>query len=161
TISRAVDTSTRSAPMIPTISRNAAINVTRLFDVLPRRAALVTLAAGLIGLVAACDSAAPATPPTTHPAATPPPSTIFSNRDLPLRDGRRPVVLADLPPARAPKFRAPDNLLTPQSVPSGGSLVGTKRFWRVRMGINDARRWIADHPPVGLHPAGTFSGVMF
>jgi hypothetical protein len=135
--------------------------VTRLFAVLPRRAAALALTAGLAaGLLTGCNSASPAAP---APSAAPllPQSARFTNRDLAVREIRRLVVLPHLPPARNPLFAAPDNLLAPQSVPSGGSLVDTKRFWRVRMGIADARRWIAAHPPTGLRAAGTSSGVMF
>jgi hypothetical protein len=121
-----------------------------------RRAALLLGAGVVASLVTACSSYAPAADP-TH-VASPPPSTTFTNRQLTVRETRRLVVLADLPPARTPMFEPP-HVLGPQTGPSGKSRVDTERFWRVRMGIADARRWIADHPPTGLRASGTSSGV--
>lgn len=71
------------------------------------------------------------------------------------------MVLPDLPPARTPMFTAPDNLFEPLTVPSGTSLLDAHRFWRVHIGVTAARQWVAGHPPTGLRPDGTSSGVMF
>jgi hypothetical protein len=116
----------------------------------------VLVAGAVASFVSACSSSGPAPDP-AHAAASP--STTFTNRELTVRETRRLVVLAELPPVRSPIFTAPNSLPRPLAGPSGRSLVDTTRFWRVRMGIAGARQWIADHPPTGLVESGTSAGV--
>jgi hypothetical protein len=117
-----------------------------------RRCALALIAAVVATVITACSSSGPPTDPAHNGAS---PSPTFTNRQLTVRETRRLVVLAELPPMRSPLFTAPDSLRRPLVGPSGRSLVDTTRFWRVRMGIVNARRWIADHPPMGLRASGT------
>ena len=110
----------------------------------------------MASVITACSSSGPPSDPARTGASA---STTFTNRELTVRETRRLVVLADLPPVRSPMFTAPESLPRPLAGPTGRSLVDTTRFWRVSMGIADAREWIADHPPTGLRPSGTSSGV--
>jgi hypothetical protein len=111
------------------------------------------LVAGVVAsVITACSSSGPPTDPARNAAS---PSPTFTNRQLTVRETRRLVVLTELPPARSPLFTAPGSLPRRLAGPSGRSLVDTTRFWRVNMGIADARRWIADHPPTGLRATGT------
>jgi hypothetical protein len=123
-----------------------------------RRVALLLLGGVVAPLVSACSSYAPQ--PAPGHVSKAPPAVTFTNRQITIRETRRLVVLPDLPPDRSPMFEPPHLLVRPQSTLSGGSLADTTRFWRVRMGIADARQWIADHPPTGLTASGTSSGVM-